>query len=392
MTAESATAADVANEQSGARKTLSYVRRRLLRNKLSFGAMCVILLIVSMALLAPWITPFDPDEPDAAVVLQAPDWVHLIGIDEYGRDQLSRIMIASRVDLLVPFGSTFLALAIGSLIGAISGFRGGWLDQIVMRVVDAVMAFPAFVLAMGMAAAMGNSIANLTLVIAVTQIPVYLRQLRAEMLRVREMEYAEAARTVGNSTARIVFVHLFPNCFPPLIVQATLNMGFALLTLAALSYIGLGIQPPNSEWGEMTSEGATLMVTGQWWLFLFPGLAIMMTVLDFNLVGDGLRDSLILACGAFDEAAGRDRELSVHFASDAGEMQVLDGVTSMCIRRGEMLGLVGESGSGKSVTSIAILGMIRRPGRVLGGTIRSRRRPLRLSEEEMRSFAVARSQ
>ena len=292
MTAESATAADVANEQSGARKTLSYVRRRLLRNKLSFGAMCVILLIVSMALLAPWITPFDPDEPDAAVVLQAPDWVHLMGTDEYGRDQLSRIMIASRVDLLVPFGSTFLALAIGSLIGAISGFRGGWLDQIVMRVVDAVMAFPAFVLAMGMAAAMGNSIANLTLVIAVTQIPVYLRQLRAEMLRVREMEYAEAARTVGNSTARIVFVHLFPNCFPPLIVQATLNMGFALLTLAALSYIGLGIQPPDSEWGEMTSEGATLMVTGQWWLSLFPGLAILLTVLNFNLVGDGLRDLL----------------------------------------------------------------------------------------------------
>ena len=169
MTAESATANNVANERSGARKTLSYVRRRLLSNKLSFGAMCVILLIVSMALLAPWITPFDPDEPDAAVVLQAPDWVHLLGTDEYGRDQLSRIMIASRVDLLVPFGSTFLALAIGSLIGAISGFRGGWLDQIVMRVVDAVMAFPAFVLAMGMAAAMGNSIANLTLVIAVTQ-------------------------------------------------------------------------------------------------------------------------------------------------------------------------------------------------------------------------------
>jgi peptide/nickel transport system permease protein len=216
----------------------------------------------------------------------------VLGTDDYGRDELSRIIVASRVDLLVPFVSTFLALLIGSLIGAISGFRGGWLDQIVMRIVDAVMAFPPFVLAMGLTAAIGSSITNLILVIAVTQVPVYLRQLRAEILRERELEYAQAAQTVGNPTWRIVFIHLFPNCFPPLIVQATLAMGFALLTLAALSYIGLGIQPPNSEWGEMISEGASLMVTGQWWLSLFPGIAILVTVLIFNLVGDGLRDLL----------------------------------------------------------------------------------------------------
>jgi peptide/nickel transport system permease protein len=216
----------------------------------------------------------------------------MLGTDDFGRDELSRIIIASRTDLLVPFVSTLLALAIGSLIGAICGFRGGWLDQIVMRMVDAVMAFPAFVLAMGLTAAIGSSITNLVLVIAVTQIPAYLRQLRAEMLREREMEYAHAARTIGNPTWRIVFIHLFPNCFPTLIVQATLAMGFALLTLAGLSYIGLGIQPPDSEWGEMVSEGASLMVTGYWWLSLFPGIAILMTVLIFNLVGDGLRDLL----------------------------------------------------------------------------------------------------
>jgi peptide/nickel transport system permease protein len=267
-------------------------RRQLLRNKLSFVAFCAIVLLVVIAILAPWIAPLDPNEPDANAVLQQPSWAHVLGTDDYGRDELSRIIVASRVDLLVPFVSTFLALLIGSLIGAISGFRGGWLDQIIMRIVDAVMAFPPFVLAMGLTAAIGSSITNLILVIAVTQVPVYLRQLRAEILREREMEYAQAAQTVGNPTWRIVFIHLVPNCFPPLIVQATLAMGFALLTLAALSYIGLGIQPPNSEWGEMISEGASLMVTGQWWLSLFPGIAILVTVLIFNLMGDGLRDLL----------------------------------------------------------------------------------------------------
>ncbi len=267
-------------------------RRRLLRNKLSLVAFCAIVLLIIIAVLAPWIAPLDANEPDANAVLQRPSWAHVLGTDDYGRDELSRVIIASRVDLLVPIVSTLLALLIGSLIGALSGFRGGWVDQIVMRIVDAVMAFPAFVLAMGLTAAIGSSITNLILVIAVTQVPAYLRQLRAEMLREREMEYAQAAQTVGNSTWRIVFIHLFPNCFPPLIVQATLAMGFALLTLAALSYIGLGIQPPNSEWGEMTSEGAGLMVTGQWWLSLFPGIAIVATVLIFNVVGDGLRDLL----------------------------------------------------------------------------------------------------
>jgi peptide/nickel transport system permease protein len=281
-----------ADSPIAADKAFASFRRRLLQNKLSFLAFCAVVFIVAIAVLAPWIGPFDPNEPDANAVLQEPSWTHMLGTDEYGRDELSRIIMASRVDLIVPFGSTFLALLIGSLIGAMSGFRGGWLDQIVMRIVDAVMAFPAFVLAMGLTAAIGSSIANLILVIAVTQVPVYLRQLRAEMLREREMEYAQAAQTIGNPTWRIVFIHLFPNCFPPLIVQATLAMGYALLTLAALSYIGLGIQPPDSEWGEMTFEGASLMVTGQWWLSLFPGAAIVMTVLLFNVMGDGLRDFL----------------------------------------------------------------------------------------------------
>jgi peptide/nickel transport system permease protein len=292
MKAESVAKANASARISDLFAALDDGWRRLVRNKLSFLSICVILGLVVVAVFAPWIAPFDPDEPDAMAILQAPDWVHWLGTDEYGRDQLSRIIVASRVDLLVPFASTFAALVLGSLIGAVSGYRGGWIDQLVMRCVDAVMAFPAFILAMGLAAAMGNSVTSLTIVIAVTQAPVYLRQLRADMVRVRELEYAEAAKAVGNPPLRIVFVHLFPNCFPPLIVQATLSMGFALLTLAALSYIGLGVQPPDSEWGQMTSEGASLMVTGEWWLSLFPGLAILLTVLVFNLVGDGLRDVL----------------------------------------------------------------------------------------------------
>jgi peptide/nickel transport system permease protein len=270
----------------------SLVWRRVRRNSLSFTALCVIITIALIALFAPLVAPYPPDATDAGSALQSVSWQHLLGTDLYGRDQLSRIIYAARVDLSVAFAATAAAVAIGALLGAIVGYRGGWVDNVAMRAVDAVMAFPAFVLAMGITAAMGNSTGNVAIAISVTQIPAYLRLIRGEMLRVREMEYADAARTVGNPAWRIVLIHLLPNCLPPLIVQATLAMGFALLTMASLSFIGLGIQPPQSEWGVMTAEGASQIVTGEWWLFLFPGLAIMITVLAFNLVGDGLRDFL----------------------------------------------------------------------------------------------------
>jgi len=274
------------------RSPLGAMWRRLRRNPVTLGALCVLLALLIAAALAPLLAPFDPDATEAADSLQSISWRHLLGTDVYGRDQLSRILFAARVDLIVPFAATAAALAVGSLVGAIAGYRGGLIDQIVMRMVDAVLAFPALVLAMGLSAALGNSVGNIILVLATTQVPVYIRLIRGEMLRVREMEYAEAARTVGNPPWRIALVHLLPNCLPPLIVQATLAMGFALLTMAALSFLGLGIKPPDSEWGEMTAEGAGQMVTGEWWLFVFPGLAIMVTVLTFNLIGDGLRDFL----------------------------------------------------------------------------------------------------
>lgn len=265
---------------------------RIRRNRLSFAALCVIGLIALAAVFAPWVAPYMPDATDAARALQGPSWSHLLGTDLYGRDQLSRIIFAARVDLSVAFGATGVAVVLGAVMGAVIGYHGGWIDNFAMRGVDAVMAFPAFVLAMGITAALGNSTINVAIAIAITQVPGYLRLIRGEMLRVREMEYADAARTVGNPPWRIVLIHLLPNCLPPLIVQATLAMGFALLTMAALSFIGLGIQPPQSEWGVMTAEGANQIVTGEWWLFLFPGMAIMVAVLAFNLVGDGLRDFL----------------------------------------------------------------------------------------------------
>jgi peptide/nickel transport system permease protein len=266
--------------------------RRLRRNTLSLAALTAILALTLVAALAPWLAPYDPDATDPSAVLAAVSWPHVLGTDVYGRDQLSRIIGAARIDLLVALAATAMALTAGSLLGALAGYRTGWVDQLVMRAVDAVMAFPAFILAMGITAALGNSTVNVVAAIALTHVPIYTRLVRGEMLRIREMEYAEAARTVGNRPRRIVFNHLLPNCMPPLIVQATLAMGFAILTVAALSFIGLGIQPPQSEWGSMTAEGAGYIVSGEWWLFLFPGLAIMLTVLAFNLVGDALRDVL----------------------------------------------------------------------------------------------------
>lgn len=271
---------------------VSVMWRRLRRNPVTLGAAGVIAVLIVAAALAPVIAPYDPAATDPAASLEGPSWRHWLGTDVYGRDQLSRIIHAARIDLVVPFVATAIGLAVGTLVGALAGYRGGWVDMLVMRMVEAVLAFPALVLAMGLAAALGNSIGNIVIVLAVTQIPIYIRLVRGEMLRVREMEYAEAARTVGNPPWRIIIIHLLPNCIPPLIVQATLAMGFALLTMAALSFLGLGIGPPDSEWGEMTAEGASQMVTGEWWLFLFPGLAIMICVLAFNLIGDGVRDLL----------------------------------------------------------------------------------------------------
>ena len=274
------------------RTALRLLRLRLERNWLSAAALALIVIAALAAALAGWVAPYEPDATDADATLQAPSLRHWLGTDIYGRDLFSRIVHAGRIDLAVAFGATALALAVGCSIGVAAGLYRGLVDLLIMRCVDSVMAFPAFILAMAITAALGNSVGNVLLAIAITQVPNYLRLIRGEIFRIREMEYADAARVVGNPAWRIMFIHLLPNALPPIIVQATLAMGYALLTMAALSFIGLGIQPPQSEWGSMTAEGAQYIVTGEWWLFLFPGLAIVLMVLSFNLVGDALRDFL----------------------------------------------------------------------------------------------------
>jgi peptide/nickel transport system permease protein len=276
----------------------SYLRRfktalrRLRRNTLSFAALIAIFGITLAAIFSPFVAPYDPNATDANRALLSVSRQHPMGTDIFGRDILSRVIHAARVDLLVGLVATIIALSLGSFLGSLSGYSGGWLDHLVMRIIDTVMSFPSFILAMGITAALGNQLINVVIAIAITHIPIYTRLIRGEMLHIREMEYAEAARTVGNPRSRIIFYHLLPNCFPPVIVQATLAMGWAILTVAGLSFIGLGIQPPASEWGYMTAEGANYIVSGEWWIFLFPGLAIMITVLSFNMVGDALRDIL----------------------------------------------------------------------------------------------------
>jgi peptide/nickel transport system permease protein len=281
-----------ADEAPARRSAAALLWRRLSRNVMSLAALGVLAVVALSALAAPVLLPYDPDAPDAERTLEAPSRRHWLGTDLYGRDQLTRIVYAGRVDLLVAVEATAIALSLGAVLGAVSGYRGGWIDQLLMRIVDTIQAFPSFILAMGIAAALGNSVTNIVIAIAITHVPIYGRLIRGEMLRVRETEYAEAARTVGNRRRRIIFYHLLPNCFPPVVVQATLAMGFAILTVAALSYIGLGIRPPTSEWGAMTAEGASYIVSGEWWIFAFPGMAIMATVLSFNLLGDALRDVL----------------------------------------------------------------------------------------------------
>jgi peptide/nickel transport system permease protein len=281
-----------ADEAPARRSAAALLWRRLSRNVMSLAALGVLAVVALAALAAPVLLPYDPDAPDAERTLEPPGRRHWLGTDLYGRDQLTRIVYAGRVDLLVAVEATAIALSLGAVLGAVSGYRGGWIDQVLMRIVDTIQAFPSFILAMGIAAALGNSVTNIVIAIAITHVPIYGRLIRGEMLRVRETEYAEAARTVGNRQRRIIFYHLLPNCFPPVVVQATLAMGFAILTVAALSYIGLGIRPPTSEWGAMTAEGAGYIVSGEWWIFAFPGMAIMATVLSFNLLGDALRDVL----------------------------------------------------------------------------------------------------
>jgi peptide/nickel transport system permease protein len=249
-------------------------------------------LVVLMAVLGDWITPYDPLATAPLDALKPPSTAHWFGTDSLGRDVFSRTVAAARVDLLVATVAVLASLIVGAGIGAAAGWAGGWTDRIVGRVIDTIMAFPLFVLAVGIAAAMGNSLSSVILATAIVNLPFYVRQTRTEVNRRRNAGYVEAARLAGFGPLAIVALHILPNLAAPLAVQSSLNMGWAILNAAGLSFIGLGIRPPTPEWGILVSDGATYIFSGEWWMFVCPGTVLMLAVLAFGLVGDALRDRL----------------------------------------------------------------------------------------------------
>lgn len=259
-------------------------------NPVTAGAFALFAVIVLLALFGPWLAPYDPLATDAVNALQPPSLAHPFGTDHLGRDVLSRVIVATRLDLGIAISAVALSFFIGSALGCAAGFWGGWTDRIVGRVTDTIMAFPLFVLAMGVVAALGNSVENIIYATAVINLPFYARVARSETSLRRNAGFVQAARLCGNSDLRILATQIFPNILPPMMVQISLNMGWAILNAAGLSFIGLGVRPPDAEWGIMVAEGATYVISGEWWLALFPGGALMLAVFCFNLLGDGLRD------------------------------------------------------------------------------------------------------
>src|SRR5512135_1739913 len=261
------------------------------RSPLSVAGLILIAILILVAVSAPLIAPADPLKQVLSTRLKPPSAAHWLGTDQLGRDVLSRMMYGARISLLIGLVVVGLASSVGTLVGLVAGYAGGWLDEGLMRVTDVFFAFPALILAMAISGALGPSLTNAMIAIAIVSWPVYARLVRAQVLTLREREYVEAARGLGASARRIVWQHILPNTLAPLLVQASFDMGGAILSAAGLSFIGFGTQPPTAEWGVMISEGRNYIVT-QPWLSLFPGLAILLTVTAFNLIGDGLRDAL----------------------------------------------------------------------------------------------------
>ncbi|MBE9606351.1 ABC transporter permease [Acetobacteraceae bacterium H6797] len=249
-------------------------------------------LLLLIAIFAPWLTPYNPIASDVSSALQPPSAEHWLGTDQLGRDILSRLIAATRLDLAIAASAVSLSFVVGAVIGAFCGYRGGRMDRAVGRLVDVLMAFPLFVLAMAMVAALGNRVENIVIATAFINLPFYIRFARAEVNVRRNAGWVEAARAGGEGHLSVVLRFLLPNVLPAMAVQISLNLGWAILNAAGLSFLGLGVTAPTPEWGIMVAEGARFISSGQWWLVAFPGLALMLTVLCFNLLGDGLRDIL----------------------------------------------------------------------------------------------------
>jgi peptide/nickel transport system permease protein len=261
-----------------------------LANPLSLIAFFMFAILIAIAAIGPTFVPYDPLASNTANALQPPSSAHWFGTDNLGRDVFSRVVVATRLDLSISVLAVLLSLVTGSLIGALAGYAGGWVDACCSRVLDTIMAFPLFVLAMGIVAALGNTVENIVYATAIINIPFYARLVRSEVRIRRNAAFTQAAYLSGMSHTRVLLFTLLPNTLPPMMVQMSLNLGWAILNAAGLSFIGLGVRPPTPEWGIMVAEGANFIVSGEWWLAVFPGLSLMLAVFTFNLMGDGLRD------------------------------------------------------------------------------------------------------
>ena len=270
--------------------TARHARYVIGENPVTGLAFALFVLIFVVALLGPHVAPIDPLASDTAAALQPPSPRHWFGTDQLGRDIFSRVVVATRLDFGIAVASVALVFLMGGLAGVAAGFFGGWTDRVVSRIADTIMAFPLFVLAMGIVAALGNNVVNIVIATAIVNFPLYARVARAEANVRRETGFVEAARLSGNSEVQILALQVLPNVLPILVVQMSLTMGYAILNAAGLSFIGLGVRPPTAEWGIMVAEGAGFMVSGEWWIAFFPGAALMVAVFCFNLLGDGLRD------------------------------------------------------------------------------------------------------
>jgi ABC-type dipeptide/oligopeptide/nickel transport system permease subunit len=267
------------------------VVRRFCRNRGALAGLLVLCLFATVAMAAPLATTYDPEQTRLEQKLLDPSPAHLLGTDHLGRDILARLAYGARFSLLIGFAAVGVGLAIGVPLGTISGFYGGWLDLVIQRVIDVFLSFPGFLLALSLVAVLGVGITNVILAVGLGVVPAFVRLTRASTLSIRSRDYVQAARASGANGLGIIWRHVLPNALAPVVIQATLGLGATLLTAAGLGFLGLGVQQPTPEWGSMLGEGRSYIFSNPN-LATFPGIAIFLTVLGFNLAGDGLRDAL----------------------------------------------------------------------------------------------------
>jgi len=281
----------IPKESGGQEKLRHLFWKRFRKNKLGLFGGIIVLILFIVAFLAPLISPYDPGQIDIKRVLQDPSRAHIFGTDQLGRDVLSRMIWGSRISLMVGFVAVGIATLIGIFLGSLAGYYGRWVDNLIMRFVDVMLCFPTFFLILAVIALLEPNIWNIMIIIGITGWMGVARLVRAEFLTLKERDFSVAVKALGAKDFRIIFLHILPNALAPILVSATLGVAGAILTESALSFLGIGVQPPTPSWGNILTAGKDNIEIG-WWLSLYPGLAILITVLGYNLLGEGIRDAI----------------------------------------------------------------------------------------------------